>query len=114
MLVRVDAERYVVPVTSATPTIGCPQVCGPGPTPVRTSRRGVGRVVGVSGTSLRADVAERPAADLGVERHDVDGAVEVVHLVLQRLGHQPGALEHDLGTVDVDPADRAHGWRGVG
>lgn len=51
-----------------------------------------------------ADAPHGLAALLAVETADVELAVEVVALVLQRLGEQPLPRDHDLPAVEVDAA----------
>ena len=63
-------------------------------------REGLGREL--AGPQL----AQRRAADVGLEPVEQQHAVEVVDLVLDHAGEQVVALEHDLLAVEVDAAHR--------
>src|SRR5690606_20027851 len=52
-----------------------------------------------------ADLPQRLALLLAVEALDVEMAVEMVTLVLQHLGHEALALDHDRAAVEIDPLD---------
>ena len=66
-------------------------------------RRGA---VAAARRSRCAQLAQRLAADVGLEPVEEQHAVEVVDLVLDHAGEQVVAFEHDLVAVEVEAAHR--------
>lgn len=101
-------EIYTVPVNTTKRVARLTRLTGSGPRGRPPVPRSVSRRRGAprgSEPGALAHLAHRRLAVGGAEAREVQHAVEVIGLVLQRLGEQPVALEHDVVAVEVDAGD---------